>query len=194
MVRRSAVLPAVKQHAEAALAYVSWLYGGHTRLWLQGAPASACPIMSQSGVRQGEPLAPALFALTALGPMQRTQQAVPGARIVGIDDDMAIQGTPGIPARAYRRLCQEMARVGPQPQPTKCVAYSEDQTAGQAEADNAACHSRPTASCSQARWWARHSCCGNGRMIHASTFVIVRARSRTFTPGSPVPVADAGYV
>jgi hypothetical protein len=26
------------------------------------------------------------------------------------------------------------------------------------------------------------------------TFVIVRARGRTFTPGSPVPVADAGYV
>jgi hypothetical protein len=37
-------------------------------------------------------------------------------------------------------------------------------------------------------------CRGNGRMIYASTFVIVRARGRTFTPGSPVPVADAGYV
>jgi hypothetical protein len=37
-------------------------------------------------------------------------------------------------------------------------------------------------------------CHGNGRMIYASTFVIVRARGRTFTPGSPVPVADAGYV
>jgi hypothetical protein len=37
-------------------------------------------------------------------------------------------------------------------------------------------------------------CRGNGRMIYASTFVIVRARGRTFTPGAPVPVADAGYV
>jgi hypothetical protein len=38
-------------------------------------------------------------------------------------------------------------------------------------------------------------CRGNGRMIYASTCVIVRARGRTFTPGSPVvPVADAGYV
>jgi hypothetical protein len=37
-------------------------------------------------------------------------------------------------------------------------------------------------------------CRGNGRMLYASTFVIVRARGRTFTPGSPVPVAGAGYV
>jgi hypothetical protein len=49
----------------------------------------------------------------------------------------AVQGAPGVPARAYkhRYLCQEMARVGPQPQPAKCAAYGEDQAAGQTEAD-----------------------------------------------------------
>jgi hypothetical protein len=143
VVRHEDMLPAVAKHAEAAMPYFSWRYGGHTRLWLQGAPASAGPIMSQSGVLQGEPLAPALFALTALGPMQCTQQAVPEVRILGIHDDMAVQGAPGVAARAYEHLCQEMARIGPQPQPAKCAAYSEDPAAGQAEADVAGVPFKP---------------------------------------------------
>jgi hypothetical protein len=66
MVRRQDMLPAVAQHAKPALAYVGWLYNGHTHLWLQSALASEGLIMSQSGVCQGEPLAPALVALTVL--------------------------------------------------------------------------------------------------------------------------------
>jgi hypothetical protein len=34
--------------------------------------------------------------------MQRTQQAVPEARILGIHDDMAVQGAPGVAARVHK--------------------------------------------------------------------------------------------
>ena len=74
-VTRSAVFEAVKEHVPKLLPFVQWAYGAPTSLHLVGAHPNTPPIQSQTGVRQGDPLGPLLFALALQRSLQRSQQA-----------------------------------------------------------------------------------------------------------------------
>jgi hypothetical protein len=64
--RKDRMLAAVQQRCPTLLRMVAWANGRHSRLLLERAEAV---VLSQSGVRQGDPLGPLLFALTLQGPL-----------------------------------------------------------------------------------------------------------------------------
>jgi hypothetical protein len=66
--RRDCMMAAVAQRCPALLPMVAWAYGQHSRLLIQ---CSYEVVNSQSGVRQGDPLGPLLFALTLQGPLEQ---------------------------------------------------------------------------------------------------------------------------
>ncbi len=108
-VSRDAVFAAVRNRVPSLLPVVQWAYGAATPLHVAGARPGTEPIMSQCGVRQGDPLGPLLFALALQGPLERAAQAVPEAPEVAYLDDMTIVGRPP----AVRRAVQQLCGIGP---------------------------------------------------------------------------------
>jgi hypothetical protein len=121
-VTRSAVFEAVKEHVPKLLPFVQWAYGAPTSLHLVGAHPNTPPIQSQTGVRQGDPLGPLLFALALQRSLQRTQEAAPSVAVIAYADDVNLvghvqdlkvafqvlqgeNGAGGIGLRVQRRKC-----------------------------------------------------------------------------------------
>ena len=80
-IHRAAMLAVVQQSAPAVLPMVQWAYGDETPLHIVGAPEGTPPVMSQRGVRQGDPLGPLLFALTLQPVLERVDAACEEARL-----------------------------------------------------------------------------------------------------------------
>ena len=91
-VSRSAIFEAVQDRVPQLLKFVQWAYGGHTDLHIMGAAPGTPPVQSQTGVRQGDPLGPLLFALALQGPLERTCEVAPAASLGGYLDDLRIVG------------------------------------------------------------------------------------------------------
>mgnify|MGYP001787467346 CR=1 FL=1 len=104
-VSRDAVFAAVRSRMPRLLPVVQWAYGAATPLHVVGAPPGTEPIMSQCGVRQGDPLGPLLFALALQGPLEKVAQSVPTAPSVAFLDDMTVVGRPAAVRRAFQQLC-----------------------------------------------------------------------------------------
>lgn len=64
---RQAMLNAVAQRQPELLPFAWWAYRQPARLYLQGAPDDAPPLLSQRGVRQGDPCGPLFFCLALQG-------------------------------------------------------------------------------------------------------------------------------
>ena len=86
-------------------------YGEETPVHIVGAPEGNPPIMSQLGVRQGDPLGPLLFALTLMPVLERVHAACEHTPLVLYLDDMNIVGKLTPAAGAFRRLCVDDDRV-----------------------------------------------------------------------------------
>ena len=83
-VSRQAILEAVKERAAPLLPMVQWAYGRPTALHIVGAPPGTPPVMSETGVRQGDPLGPLLFALALQPVLQRVAGGCPDAPSPGV--------------------------------------------------------------------------------------------------------------
>jgi hypothetical protein len=87
------------------LLVVQWAYGAATPLHVAGAPPGTEAILSQCGVRLGDPLGPLLFALALQGPLEKAAETVLDAPIVAYLDDMTIVGRPAAVRRVFQQLC-----------------------------------------------------------------------------------------
>jgi hypothetical protein len=66
---------AVANRRPEMLSSIPWLYGAHSNLLVEGAPADAAPVSSQRGVRQDYPLGPFLFGMTLQGALEQEDAA-----------------------------------------------------------------------------------------------------------------------
>ena len=136
-IHRAAMLAAVQQSAPALLPMVQWAYGDETPLHIVGAPEGTPPVMSQGGVRQGDPLGPLLFALTLPPVLERVDATCEEAPLMSYLDEMSIVGKLTPAAGAFRRLCVDddgVRSTGLDPRLPKCGIYGGDKEQVAAEA------------------------------------------------------------
>ena len=96
-----------------------------------GAPEGTHPVMSQRGVRQGDPLGPVMFALTLQPVLEQVDAACEEAPLVSYLDDMNIVGKLTPAAGALRRLCVDddgVRSVGLEQRLPKCGIYGGDKS------------------------------------------------------------------
>jgi len=101
------ILLAVQANLPEIFAFVSWLYGAHSPLFLK----AGVYLTSESGIQQGDPLGPLLFALGIQGLVDQI------SKIDGIDtnvwtaDDGCISDTPAAVAQAIALLEREFPKL-----------------------------------------------------------------------------------
>jgi hypothetical protein len=107
---------------------VAWVYGRHRHLLVHKSPGTV--VSSQSGVRQGDPLGPLLFALTLQGPLEEVA-AIGLARPLAYTHDMFLQGAPASTTRTFAATALA-APLNLRCQPAKCAVHSADHAAATA--------------------------------------------------------------
>ena len=129
-VNREAVFAAVQDRMPRLLPVVQWAYGAPSALHIVGAPEDTEPVLSQCGVRQGDPLGPLLFALALQGPLEKAVEAVPEASFIAYLDDCNVVGHPGALKQAFRRLCgrgpHSVRSIGLTVRRSKCGVHGGD--------------------------------------------------------------------
>ena len=118
-VSRSAIFAAVRDKVPQILKFVQWAYGGPTNLHIMGAAPGTPPVQSQTGVRQGDPLGPLLFALALQGPLERTCEVAPTASLGGYLDDIRFVGRAPQLRAAFPVLRAEALEIGLRMRPSK---------------------------------------------------------------------------
>ena len=116
----------VQQTAPQLSPLVWWMYGQPSDLVVPNAPPGAPTIRSSSGVRQGDPCGPLLFALTIQPQLRAVQQALPNLRIIAYLDDIALQGEFDDVTEGYGLIKQRLSEVGLEIQQHKSLVYSPD--------------------------------------------------------------------
>jgi hypothetical protein len=131
--RRDRILDPVAQRCPTLLPMAPWAYKRHSHLLVHEFPRTV--VSSQSGVRQGDPLGPLLFALTVQGPLEEVA-AMGLARPLACAFDTFLQGAPGpVPTmQAFAALTALAAPLGLHSQPAKCAIHSGDHAAATAVA------------------------------------------------------------
>jgi len=133
-VSRGAMLKAVAQRAPGLLPFAAWLYKQPGRLWIAGAPPDDNLLLSERGVRQGDPCGPLFFALTLQGPLEQVNARNPDAGALAYADDCNLQGPPAAVPRSVRMLKELGGHIGLTAGLDKSCAYSEDTAAAAAVA------------------------------------------------------------
>jgi hypothetical protein len=128
-VSRTAVMKAVTERAPQLLAFVKWVYNQPSRLWAIGLEEGAPAIRSMTGVRQGDPMGPLLFALALQPALEESLAAVTDAHLVAIHDDVTLVATAEKVAALYAALESRKAPLGLRTNPSKCAVYSPTPTA-----------------------------------------------------------------
>jgi hypothetical protein len=173
-VSRTALLQAVASRAPRLLPFAAWTYRSHGPLVVRGATADAPPLTSLSGVRQGDPCGPLLFALALQGPLERVRDAFPDVRVVAYADDVHLQGPPAAAVEAFRLLVSTTAPIGLTPSLPKCAAYAQSAATGLAVASDLGVAHRP------------EGLVAAGTPLGSDAFVETDARSRAETVASLV--------
>ena len=127
---RREMVSAVRARVPTLLPFVRTAYGRPSRVFVQGAPVGTDPIMCASGVRQGDPLGPLLFAITLQGPLEEVSAAHPDANLLAYMDDTYAHGRPSALPGAITALQAAGAKVGLELVPQKCQVYGHPDAQG----------------------------------------------------------------
>jgi len=126
---RQKMLDTVLQEAPSLYLYAYSMYSQPSKLWLSG---SQTPLLSQAGVRQGDPCGPLLFCL-ALQPLLRQLACeFPTVRVHAYLDDTFLQGPALDVASAFARMQQLGESIKLQVREDKCSIYSSSASSLQA--------------------------------------------------------------
>ena len=125
-VSRQAIFNAVAERAPSLMPFLKWVYGGASHIFVRGAPDDAEPMLCTSGVQQGDPLGPLLFALALQGPLEAVAQDHPAVRLVAYFDDINIVGPPQSACEAFEALSAQVRAIGLTPVPTKSSVYGHN--------------------------------------------------------------------
>jgi len=123
-ISRQAILDTIAASHSHLFPFVKWMYATPSRLWLPGSRASDSPLLSTSGVKQGDPIGPLLFSLTLQPLLQKISAEFPGVRVAAYLDDTFLQGPPALVANAFSRLQSLGAAIHLKVVPDKSAIYS----------------------------------------------------------------------
>ena len=110
--RRSAVLQAVAERYPQLFAFVNWAYAPAAELWVHGGPNGHERLWSTTGVRQGDPMGPLLFALGLQGPLEKLDSEFSEVWVLAYLDHVCLQGPAADVERACRRFSQLCKSIG----------------------------------------------------------------------------------
>jgi Reverse transcriptase (RNA-dependent DNA polymerase) len=121
---RTHMLEAIGKHQPSLLPFAQWSYCRASRLHISGAPPGTLPIMSECGVRQGDPCGPLFFALTTQDQLEKVALLHPQAPPLAYADDTFLQGSAASVIPAFHAMCDLGLAVGLEARVDKCAAYS----------------------------------------------------------------------
>jgi hypothetical protein len=111
-VDRSPLLAAVHRRYPGLFAFACYAYRSASRLFVDGAPAGTPPVLSERGVRQGDPCGGLFFAATVQGGLEQLCRAHPSVLPAAYLDDSSLLGTPEAVIAAFPAFCDLSADVG----------------------------------------------------------------------------------
>ncbi|CAI5497872.1 unnamed protein product [Closterium sp. Naga37s-1] len=109
---------------ESLLPLVKLLYGLPSALCLD-AGFSHPPLLSETRVRQRDPLGPLLFAATIHPALTKTALAFPSVVCLAYADDVTFLGEAAACAAAFEHFTGNLGEIGLRHNPAKCAAWSQ---------------------------------------------------------------------
>ena len=121
------------------LPLAKWAYESPAPLLMRNEQRKLTQLESTSGVRQGDPLGPMLFAMALQPVLKKLQASHPTVSILAYLDDVVIMGKADDMPLAIHSLAQEAASIGLQLRADKCLVYNQDEAVAQALATEVEC-------------------------------------------------------
>jgi Reverse transcriptase (RNA-dependent DNA polymerase) len=153
---RSELLKAIAKRCTALLPFFAWAYRQHSRLWISDAPDNVGPIMSQRGVKQGDPGSTFAFCVTLQDHLEQALAANPDAPQVAFSDDVTVIAGADACLRGVPALIDACEPLGLGVKKPKCGVTSANAEASACVAQGLAMPDRP-AGPARGRHGTRHS-------------------------------------
>jgi ribonuclease HI len=116
-INRMTIRATLSEHFPGLLRYFDWAYGHSAPLWYENGLLTR----SQEGVRQGDPLGPALFAAGIHHVLVRLEEEFPATQVLAFLDDVTVTGPKRDLVAFSRRFRELMAECGLEMNPNKSV-------------------------------------------------------------------------
>jgi hypothetical protein len=121
---RTAVLTAVAKRCPQLFAFVNWAYAPPAELWVHGGTNGHERLWSTTGVRQGDPMGPLLFALGLQEHLETIASDFPDVRVLAYLDDVYLQGPTDAVHNSFSRFSHLCQSIGLDMATEKCEVWS----------------------------------------------------------------------